>query len=135
MIKLTMSDNFQESIKIIEKELSERNELILFACGLEAQGEVVNDMQKNKVWDTGRLAGSISFITTKRQKGGFGGKAGDELSGRTKEKELIIGSNVEYATFVNSGTRYQRARKFLQNGIYTAQPRMNDIAKNIMIGD
>lgn len=51
--------------------------------------------------DTGRLRASITHRTGRDQRGIVG----------------IIGTNVNYAVFVEMGTRYQQARSFLRAGL------------------
>jgi HK97 gp10 family phage protein len=113
----------------------------LYAIGVEAQGDVVKYMSKpdftgRDIVDTGRLRGSISFVTPDAESGVYDNNAdsSDALSGKGEENTVIIGTNVEYANYVNNGTRKQRARKFMENGIEPNWDKYQKIAKDIFEG-
>lgn len=82
----------------------------LYAIGVSAQGDVVKYMKKpdftgRDIVDTGRLRGSISFVTPEQESGVYDNNAdsSDALSGKGLENTVIIGTNVEYAQQVNNG--------------------------------
>lgn len=78
-------------------ELNSRVPVILEALGIEAEGNAVTEITELGAVDTGRLRGSISHAT-------------DDTS-------AYIGTNVEYAPYVELGTRKMAARPFLRNAI------------------
>lgn len=78
-------------------ELNDRVPTILEALGMEAEGNAVSEITSLGAVDTGRLRASISH-------------ASDENS-------AYIGTNVEYAPYVELGTRKMAARPFLKNAV------------------
>lgn len=88
-------------IKITDnsKEVLERfHEAVLRAlemCGLEAEGYA----KYGAPVDTGRLRNSISHTVVEG------------------EQAAYIGTNVEYAAYVELGTRYQRAQPYLKPAV------------------
>lgn len=78
-------------------ELNDRVPAILDALGLQAEGNAVSEITSLGAVDTGRLRASISH-------------ASDDSS-------AYIGTNVEYAPYVELGTHKMAARPFLRNAI------------------
>lgn len=81
----------------VKAELSDRIPLILEALGIEAEGNAVDEITTLGAVDTGRLRGSITH-------------AKDDDS-------AYVGTNVEYAPYVELGTYKMPARPFLKNAI------------------
>lgn len=113
----------------------------LYAIGVSAQGDVVKYMSKpdftgRDIVDTGRLRGSISFVTPDVESGVYDNNAdsSDALSGKGLENTVIIGTNVEYADEVNNGSKKQKGRKFMENGIEPNWGKYQDLAKDIFEG-
>lgn len=68
--------------------------------------------------DTGRLRASLSYITYSGSGSKLGSvnesQSGDTLSGKTSERtELIVGSNVPYAKYIEVGRQGEFARPFI----------------------
>lgn len=82
---------------LVKEELSQRIPVILEAVGLQAEGNAVKEITDMKAVDTGRLRGSISH-------------AHDDDS-------VYIGTNVEYAPYVELGTYRMEPRPFLRRAI------------------
>ena len=82
---------------LCKEELERRIPVILEALGIEAEGNAVDEITIMKAVDTGRLRGSISHAVS-----------GDDV---------YIGTNVEYAPYVELGTRRMASRPFLRNAI------------------
>jgi len=82
---------------LCKEELEARIPVILEALGIEAEGNAVDEITQMKAVDTGRLRGSITHA----------------VSGN----DVYIGTNVEYAPYVELGTRKMAARPFLRNAI------------------
>lgn len=78
-------------------ELHNRIPVILEALGLEAEGNAVDEITLLGAVDTGRLRGSISHAHD--------------------DKYAYIGTNVEYAPYVELGTYRMAPRPFLRNAI------------------
>lgn len=93
MSKVVIESHLGEVIN----ELNSRVPVILEALGIEAEGNAVTEITDLGAVDTGRLRGSISHAT-------------DDTS-------AYIGTNVEYAPYVELGTRKMAARPFLRNAV------------------
>lgn len=93
MSKLVIKSNVDE----VMGELNNKVPMILDALGLQAEGNAVSEITSLGAVDTGRLRASISH-------------ASDENS-------AYIGTNVEYAPYVELGTRKMVARPFLKNAV------------------
>ena len=89
--------------------------------------------------DTGRLRASISFITPEDK--GDGGQssaneqAGDKLEGSAEQNTTIVGSNVEYASYVHNGTSRMAGRPFLREGIDRNKKQMQEQIEKIFKGE
>lgn len=137
MIDIKIQDN---SLKITA-EAGKAMERSLYAIGTAAVGDVVKYMSKRDftgrdIVDSGRLRGSMSFITPEKTSGANGNEArqSDALNGKADANTVIIGTNVEYANYVNNGTKKQPARKFMERGIEPNAEKYSRIAKNIFEG-
>lgn len=69
----------------------------LTILGMKAEGYAKKNITQMKAVDTGNLRNSITF--------------------QVGEDEVLIGTNVEYATYVELGTRRMRARPYLTRAI------------------
>lgn len=128
--------NIQDNSDVVLKELERKMPEILNANGNEIYKGIYNFMTEDNVVDTGRLRGSISYSTP------YGdyknpmmfNKSDDYIQGVREKDTVVFGSNVEYASFVNSGTSRQRARKFLETGTYRAIPQCKRVTEDILKG-
>lgn len=130
-----MEINIQDNSNIFLGELkNEKMPEILEALGNELYKSIYNFMTEDKVVDTGRLRGSISFSTKKKdfKNPTIFNTPNDFITGNTEDNSVVYGSNVEYASFVNSGTSKQRARKFIENGTYRAVPQCKRVLEDIL---
>lgn len=92
-VQIKLTDHTNE----IKAELRSKIPVILEALALQAEGNAISEITSLGAVDTGRLRGSISHTTD--------------------EDTAYIGTNVEYAPYVELGTRYMAARPFLRNAI------------------
>lgn len=81
----------------VKAELAHRIPAILEALGIEAEGNAVTEITELGAVDTGRLRGSITHATD--------------------QDSAYIGTDVEYAQYVELGTYKMAARPFLRNAI------------------
>lgn len=81
----------------VKAELAHRIPTILEALGIEAEGNAVTEITELGAVDTGRLRGSITHATD--------------------QDSAYIGTDVEYAQYVELGTYKMAARPFLRNAI------------------
>lgn len=101
MSKLIVQSHLGE----VKQELAERIPLILEALGLEAEGNAITEVNK-LVYDTPQ---SPSYVRTGRLK--------NSISHAVSGDTAYIGTNLEYAPYVELGTSRMAPRPFLRNGI------------------
>lgn len=132
-IDIKIEDN---SDKVLE-ELKNKMPEILNGVGNELYKSIYNFMTEDKVVDTGRLRGSISYSTSNNdyKNPTLTNKGDDFITGNKEENSVVYGSNVDYASYVNSGTSKQRARKFIENGTYRAVPQIKKVVETILKGE
>lgn len=132
-IEITIKDNSGKVLQELESKMPE----ILNALGNEMYKSVYNFMTEDKVVDTGRLRGSISYSTPYEDYNNptIANKSNDFIRSAREKDTVVIGSNVEYASYVNSGTSKQRARKFLETGIYRSLPQLSNATEKILKGE
>ena len=117
-VSYEITDNTEEFKSALQNAI-ERG---LEAIGVTAEGYAKEELTKQKAVDTGLLRNSITYAISgnkpaissyKADKGGasgsYSGSAPDE-----KEKSVYIGTNVEYAPYVELGTFKMDARPFLK---------------------
>lgn len=95
---------------VIKNALPEQIEIALEAIGLQAEGYA---KLKCPV-DTSRLRNSITHATVKR------------------EKAVYIGTNVEYAPYVEMGTVKQKAQPYLAPAVTEHVPEYKAIAEHFL---
>ena len=132
-MKVTIEDNSKKILEEFEKRMPE----VLDGIGNEFYKSIYNFMTEDKVVDTGRLRGSISYSTPSKdyKNPTLANTGNDFITGNKEESTVWYGSNVEYASYVNSGTSKQRARKFIENGTYRAIPQVKKVVETILKGE
>lgn len=117
-----------------KQELNRKMPELLNGIGNEFYKSIYNFMTEDKIVDTGRLRGSISYSTKYNNYSNpmMANKMSDFITGNTEDNSVVIGSNVEYASYVNSGTSKQRARKFMETGIYRSVPQTKQVVESIL---
>ena len=131
-VKIT-EDNSQKILNELDNKMPE----ILDGLGNELYKSIYNFMTTDKIVDTGRLRGSISYSTPFKEYSNLtlANKPEDVIKGIKQNDTVVYGSNVEYASYVNSGSSKQRARKFIENGTYCAVPQMKAVVEKILKGE
>jgi len=114
MVKATLKLNTR-----LLKSLTKVTPEILEATGLQAVGIV----KRNTPVDTGNLRSSIDYSTKNRQ---------GSIRKPDKDNEVEVGTNVEYAGFVEFGTRYQAPQPFLRESRNPISRAFNFIARSIL---
>lgn len=129
---MEFKDNSYKVLQELESKMPE----ILNAMGNELYKGIYSFMTEDKVVDTGRLRGSISYSTPYNDynRPAPANKPDDFITNVRKKNTVVYGSNVEYASYVNSGTSKQRARKFIQTGTYRVIPQLKRVVENILKG-
>lgn len=93
MKKIGIIDHSGEVIE----ELNNKVSIILEALGIEGEGNAVDEITTLGAVDTGRLRASISHAHD--------------------DEAAYIGTNVEYAPYVELGTSRMASRPFLRNAV------------------
>lgn len=132
-IEIKIEDNSAKVLEELENKLPE----IMNGVGNELYKSIYNYMTEDKVVDTGRLRGSISYSTSQKDYKNpmLANKGDDFITGNKEPNSVVYGSNVEYASYVNSGTSKQMARKFIENGTYRAVPQIKKVVETILKGE
>ena len=101
-----MSDLIIKSnVSLAKEEFERRLPLIMNALGVEAEGNAVTEINR-LVYDTPE---SPSYVRTGRLK--------NSISHAVDDNDVYIGTNVEYAPYVELGTFRMAPRPFLRNAI------------------
>ncbi|OEH86251.1 hypothetical protein BHU72_12005 [Desulfuribacillus stibiiarsenatis] len=101
---------FQSNKKKVLEAMKDAENRALNGIGAFVQGEAI---VRTPV-DTGNLRSSIDFVTNQN------------------EKSVTVGTNVEYAPYVEKGTRKQRGQAFLAPAVETNIRRIGELARELM---
>lgn len=93
------------NVNIAKEELARRMPIILNALGLEAEGNAIDEANK-LIYDTPE---SPNYVRTGRLK--------NSITHAVSGDDVYIGTNLEYAPYVELGTSRMAPRPFLRNGI------------------
>lgn len=129
---MIIKDNTPQVLSKLDKAV----EAGLVACCIELENRIVTIMTQEKIVDTGRLRGSITWKTPfMRSKTRGPAKDGDGVRSTPQKNEAYVGTNVEYAPYVEYGvsakgersslktrktfkaTKGMRARPYLRRGL------------------
>lgn len=139
---LNFTIKVEDNSKLVLNAEDKAIEDALYAMGIKAVEGSVDAISGKygipKAVDTGRLRASISFITP-TDSGGSGeanthSKAGDKLTGTAEKNSVVVGSNVEYADYVHTGTSRMAGRPFLRVGIEQTKGEMERQVTTILKG-
>ena len=117
-----MSVTIKDNTDAVLKELDNAMERALTRIGLAAEGYAKKSLTAQGAVDTGLLRNSVTFAlsgegaNTTSYKADRGGETGHYTgtAPNDKDKAVYIGSNVEYAIFIENGARGQSPRPFLK---------------------
>lgn len=128
-INIDIQDNSDFILKASELQIQRA----LFKAGENAVRYVVEYMSKpdftgRDIVDTGRLRASISFATSEH----MSNPTEDGVNFKSNKYSTIVGTNVEYASYVELGTKKQPARHFLLNGINNSLSETKNDIEEIM---
>lgn len=125
--------DFEDNSNYILGEWEDRKDVILYAIGLKWQSICNEIITRIGIVDTGRLKGSLTFITETQRGGSISAvpenRASDYLSGSTDEDTLIVGSNVKYAAKQELGNS---KGSFLKPSITDHRDDYMNVTKHIM---
>ena len=131
-IKIEVQDNSGKVLQELENKMPE----VLNAMGNELYKSITDFMTQDKIVDTGRLRGSISYSTpdTNYSNPSLANKPEDFIKNAKEKDSVIYGSNVEYANYVETGTSKQRARNYIKTGTDRAVPQIKKVVEEILKG-
>ena len=129
-MKVDYKDNSQQILSALEK--GKRNALT--AIGATAETHTKDNITADKLVDTGRLRNSITYAT-----GDYSGigtytdnkkkKYSDAKARNTpKDDEVAIGTNVEYAPYLELGTKKITAHHYLKRAVTEHQDEYKKLA-------
>ena len=115
----------------------------LAAIGEEAAGNAMEELTNQDAVDTGRLRNSITYATKQHteaktfswHKGRNGEPAGSGSTapkGIPEKDTVYIGTNVEYAKYIEAGTSRSKPRPFLKPAATGHSEEYKRIAENIL---
>jgi HK97 gp10 family phage protein len=113
---IEINDNTDKIKEIAQQQLA----VALEAVGLQAEGDVKRTMARyspKPIVDTGRLMNSITHSV-------------DE-----SDNTAVVGTNVEYAPYVEYGTSKTKAKPFLKPTIQENLPQYKEIFEDYMKGN
>lgn len=105
----------QNNSHLVAKLIPQAMARALEKIGLLAEGHVVGYMTKNHIVDTGRLRNSITHAIR-------------------SNNTVIVGTNVEYATYVHEGTSRMAGRPYLTAPIQSHLNEYREVLKSEMSG-
>jgi HK97 gp10 family phage protein len=118
-MSIVIKDNSKEVIR----EMNRKVPIILDALGSEAEGNAVSEITALGAVDTGRLRNSITHATLEYHgKSSYTDKEGNRYSDANAKSSpgsdsVYIGTNVEYAPYIELGTSKMSSRPFLKNAV------------------
>ena len=89
---------FEDNGNKFNVELDRKRMKITYALGLKWLEICTKIITNKNIVDTGRLRASLSFITPSQSGGNKGFESGDNINGRSGERQVIVGSNLKYAS-------------------------------------
>lgn len=120
---------FEDNSKPIKSEYKAKKNKILYAIGLKWLEICTKIITVNGIVDTGRLRASLSFITPSESGGNGAVEIGDDITGRSEEGSIIVGSNVKYAS---KQELTNKKGSFIKPSILDYKEDYKEIAKNIL---
>lgn len=129
---MSVNVRFENNLPRFQEELKEKKKLITYAWGLKLMSLASQIITRNGQVVTGRLRGSISFITVDKS-GSNGGSGSDILTGSSGDDgTVIVGTNVKYGRKVELTSR---KGQFLKPACTDYKNSLEEIAKSILNSD
>lgn len=131
-----MADDFTDNSDAVLQEMDDRVHIALREVGREAEGIAKQLVTDAKAVDTGRLRNSITFATDDHY-GSYNytddlHNAFTEASNQPHKGTVYIGTNVEYAPFIEYGHHSYAGVHFLKNAAGNYAERYRKIIDTIM---
>ena len=126
---------FRSNRKEVEASFEKALQTGLAAVGAEAE---TNAKREETKVDTGRLRNSITWATKERAghihqySDDSGNEYSETVGAGAKEGEVWIGTNVEYAPYIELGVRGQAGLHFLRNACQNYSERYKEILQEAL---
>ena len=135
-LEFTLTDNSG----LIKESTREEILTALRACGVQAQAHATAEITANGAIDTGRLKNSITFAVSgdSSRQHAYNDDEGTSYSeivnggGKESDQILYLGTNVEYAQFVEAGTHKMAARPFIRPAVQNNIAEFQDIFLTVL---
>ncbi len=133
-IDVNITDNSDE----VRRAFSEALEKALMEMGIEAEAHAKEIITAKGAIDTGRLRNSITWaiggekanISSYSADRGEGGGTYEGTAPKRSEPAVYIGTNVEYAPWVEAGTSRMAKRPFLRPAVMDFRDEYKEILEN-----
>lgn len=134
-----MKTTFTSHRKEIEHGLNEAMDRAFQTIGMMAESQAKRNLTSNKSVQTGLLRNSITFAKTgkpanissyKADKGDGSGSYNGTMPDKKNEFAVYVGTNVEYAEFVELGTSRADPKPYLHPAAVTVSGKMSTIIKS-----
>ena len=126
---MSSKTGFEDNTNKVKKEIEDSVAIGLTECAIQLEGEIAI---RTPV-DTGHLRASISYIAPRRRSPDEEGSG--RLQGDTDSKTAYVGTNVEYAPYVEYGTKRMKAQPYMRTGLDAARPALKEIFRRRMMTD
>lgn len=125
---------FVDNSKKVLNELNTVSAKALWAIGATAEGHAKDNETRI---DTGRLRNSITFATSEGSGGGSSPANSEDYTplGTPAPMEVYIGTNVEYARYIEEGTSKMSGLHFLKEAATAHSDEYKKIMKAAMEGN
>ena len=131
-----MGVEFKDNSAAVKAQMEKNIAKALVAIGLHWQQRATELATDNSVVDTGRFRASLSYITPDKESGlnkpVSESKLEDALSGTAPKDMVIVGSNVEYAPYLESGTARMSPRPTVGSAVLYYKDEYQEIAKETL---
>lgn len=109
-----------------KKDAADDMRKALTEAAIHLEGEIAARTPEN----TGHLRASISHIAPLGRSNGE--KKAEMLGGTAGKDEAYVGTNVEYAPYVEFGTKYQKPQPYMRTGFAAARKALEMIIRRRM---
>lgn len=130
---MSVNVKFENNLPQFERELKDKKQLISYAWGLKWMSLASQVITRNGIIDTGRLRGSLSFITINQNGNNGAFENGDKLIGSSGDDgTVIVGSNVKYA---RKQELENKKGSFVRPAVTDYKESYEELAKSILNSD
>jgi HK97 gp10 family phage protein len=104
-----------------KKKIEESIYAGLTNVGRVLHSQAVMNIHKNGSIDSGRLINSMSYSIGGNTFGAKGNGMSATVTTSNSKENVYVGTSVEYAQYVEFGTKFQRAKSFLRSAVASEQ--------------